>query len=126
MKEWAGFILAVLSLILSFWFQARAASKANKKLIGEQAAEKVTLRFESDQIKEAVAEMKEIVKENYGVLAGQLKTLQTTMLMSDEKLGERIDKIEDCIADIIGTVREHKVSIGHLQTDVQNIRQKAG
>jgi hypothetical protein len=126
MREWAGFIIAVVSIVISFYYQARAASKATKKLIGEQAAEKVTLRFESEQIKSAVKEMRELVKENYGVLAGDLNTLRTTMLLSDENLGKRIDKVEDCITDIIGTMREHTKAITVIEKDVSSLQRGAG
>lgn len=126
MREWAGYILAALSFIVNFYFQARAATKANKKLIGDQAAEKVSLRFESDQIKNDVKDMRELVKENYGVLAGDLNTLRTTMLQSDENLGKRIDKVEDCITDIVGAIREHTKAITILEKDVGNLQRKAG
>lgn len=123
MGDIVGYIFGGLSIVttitISIVTGVIKAANEKKKVIAEVAGERASLRFECTQMKETAEEIKELVRENYRVLAGTLETLQTTMLKSDELLGDRIGKVEV-------TVAGHTEAIGRLKDDVKEIKSYNG
>jgi peptidoglycan hydrolase CwlO-like protein len=126
MREWIGYILSALSFIAFLYFQGRAAREARRIIIEDQATEKATLKVEAAAIKETTNELKDVVKENYRVLAGDLETLKQTMLQSDTNLGNRIDQVVADVTDLQNKVRLHSRAIENIREDIQKIRTKGG
>ncbi len=130
MSEISGYVFGGLSIIttitISIVTGAIRASNEKKQLIADQAVEKASLKFQCEDLRKIAAEIKEVVKENYSVLGGQLKALQQMMLSSDKFLGERIDKVEDCVFELKGTVKAHSEAIGTLKDNVCEIKRKVG
>ena len=118
-KEFIGYGLAALTIILGTDKDYKQNRAAREKGISDLAAEKATLKSECQQMKGISEEIKGYVKENFRALASQLRTLEATMLKSDELLGDRITSVEV-------TVAGHTEAIKTLKDDVRDIKHNNG
>lgn len=126
MGDWGGYALGGLTIVITIIINAVKSFNEKKRLIEVQTMEKAGLEFDCKDLRKIATEIKEVVRENYNVLARNLETLKLTMLQSDENICRRIDTVAEDVVDLQKKVSAHTAEIGHLKEDVHDIKLKAG